>query len=268
MTLEALVFDVDGTLVDTDELHRRAFNQAFLEFELGWEWTPDQYVKLLRVSGGAARIRHFIDSLAVSDLRKVRLRGLVPGLHREKTRIYGELASGATVRPRPGVARLIREASDAGLKIGLAATSASQNVQPLVISALGRELASKINAVVSADLVERKKPAPDLYLLLLSMLGVPPERCVAFEDSTNGVLAARAAGLVTIAVPGRWTGSQDFSRANLRISTLGDPEDPIPEPEAQRLGGRRDFGLQQVAEILFNSGSGDVPPALHKDNRQ
>lgn len=260
MTLEALVFDVDGTLVDNEELHRRAFNQAFLEFQLGWDWTPEIYMDFLQISGGTDRIKHFVDALAVSDAEKTRLRSLIPGLHREKSRIYGELIAGAMVKPRPGVARLIREASDSGLKVGLAATSASKNVQPLVVSALGRDLASKISAVVSSDLVSRKKPAPDLYLLLLSMLGVAPERCIAFEDSANGVTAARDAGLVTIAVPGRWTLSQDFSRAHLRLSTLGDMDHPLPAQEALLLGGTKQVELQHISKWLDQFGT--PPPRV------
>ncbi len=255
MRLEAIIFDVDGTLVDTDELHRRAFNQAFLEFDLGWDWTPEAYIGLLRVSGGADRIRHYIGTLGITDLQKVVLQRLVPGVHREKSRIYGELIAGNMVKPRPGIARLIGEAKDAGLKVGLAATSSSKNLQPLIQSALGRDLASRIDIAVSADLVQRKKPAPDLYLLLLSMLGVPPEHCVAVEDSANGVQAARAAGLVTIAVPCRWTKSQDFSRAALRLSSLGEPDQPLPPDEAALLGGASRVGLQQVTELLGQFGS-------------
>lgn len=250
MKLEAIIFDVDGTLVDTDELHRRAFNQAFVEFDLGWDWKPDAYVDLLRISGGADRIRSYIDGLDIPDVQRVVLHRLVPGLHREKSRIYGELVAGNMVKPRPGIARLIAEASAAGLKIGLAATSSSKNLQPLIQAALGRGLASKIDVAVSADLVQRRKPAPDLYELVRSMLGVPSEHCVAFEDSANGVHAARAAGIITVAVPCRWTRAQDFSRANLVLSSLGEPDQPLSEGEASPIGGASQVGVKQVAELL------------------
>ena len=182
MTLEALVFDLDGTFVDTDELHRRAFNQAFLEFELGFEWKPDVYEKLLTVSGGADRIRHFIEGCPLSPEQKLALHAVVPAVHREKTRIYGELLESNAAKLRSGVRRLMAEARQADLKIGVVATSASVNMQPLILAVLGREGASDIRAFVSADRVTRKKPAPDIYLLAASMLGVSPERCVAFED--------------------------------------------------------------------------------------
>lgn len=107
MALKALLFDVDGTILDTEELHRRAFNQAFLEFELGWDWSPEVYAPLLGISGGNDRILSYIDTLPISDLERLRLRRLVPALHREKTRIYGELLAGNILKPRPGIARLI-----------------------------------------------------------------------------------------------------------------------------------------------------------------
>ncbi|MET0279303.1 MAG: HAD-IA family hydrolase [Pseudorhodoplanes sp.] len=262
MALEALVFDVDGTIVDTEELHRRAFNQAFLEFELGWDWAPEVYARLLRISGGDDRIVHHIGGLPISDLEKLRLRRLVPGLHREKTRIYGELVARNMVKPRPGIARLIREARAAGLKIGLAATSASANVQPLIGASFTRETASAIDAVVSADLVSNRKPAPDIYLLLLSMLGVPPEHCVAFEDSANGVAAAQAAGMVTIATPSRWTQSQDFSHADLKLGSLGEPDQPLAQADSVAVGGVACVGLDQLRALLEFHGTSGKRAAL------
>lgn len=249
MTLQALVFDLDGTFIDTDELHRRAFNQAFLEFELGFDWKPDVYEKLLTVSGGADRIRHFIDGCPLTPEQKLALHAVVPAVHREKTRIYGELLEHRAAKLRSGVRRLMAEARQAGLRIGVVATSASANMQPLILSVLGREGASDIGAFVSADLVSRKKPAPDIYLLAASMLGVPPECCVAFEDSTNGVLAAKAAGIFTIATPSRWTRSQDFSRADICLSELGDPDAPLGPADAIRLGGAACVGLAQVKAL-------------------
>lgn len=249
MTLEALVFDLDGTFVDTDELHRRAFNQAFLEFELGFDWTPDLYEKLVAVSGGADRIRHFIDGSPLPQERKLALHNVVPAVHREKTRIYGELLSDNSVQLRPGVRRLMQEAREAGMLIGVVATSASANMQPLIVSVLGREGASDIRAFVSADRVAHKKPAPDIYNLALSMLGVSPACGVAFEDSRNGVLAAKGAGLFTIATPSRWTRSQDFSGADVCLSGLGEPDQPLRGEDAARIGGAACVGLAELKRL-------------------
>jgi HAD superfamily hydrolase (TIGR01509 family) len=164
------------------------------------------------------------------------LRRLIPIIHREKTRIYGELIGSNAARLRPGIARLVEEARKAGLRIGLAATSSSVNVQTLVSAAFGRQAHDAINAVVSADQVARKKPAPDVYELLLAMLGVSAKACVAFEDSANGLAAAKAAGLYTIVTPSRWTKGQKFSGADLLISNVGDSGQPLDSDSAAVVG--------------------------------
>src|SRR5262245_14272882 len=119
--LQALLFDVDGTLIDTEELHRQSFNQAFLELRLGWEWDPDLYADLLQVSGGADRIARYVDIIDMPPAEKTRLRRVIPQIHRMKTRVYGKLIGSNAVQLRPGVGRLIDEALRVGLRIGLAA---------------------------------------------------------------------------------------------------------------------------------------------------
>jgi HAD superfamily hydrolase (TIGR01509 family) len=236
LKLEALLFDVDGTLVDTEELHRRSFNQAFLEFDLGWDWNPELYAELLAVSGGVHRIASYIDTLGLSAAEKTRLRGLIPAVHRAKTRNYGELLDSRAARLRPGIARLIEDGRQAGLRVGLAATSSSVNVDKLLAAAFGDDELRLIDAVVSADRVARKKPAPDLYELLLTMLRVPALACVAFEDSANGLAAAKAAGLYTVVTPTRWTRAQKFTGADLVLPSLGDPDQPLDPAHAMVAG--------------------------------
>jgi HAD superfamily hydrolase (TIGR01509 family) len=236
MKVEAFIFDVDGTLVDTEELHRQAYNQTFLNFGVGWDWDTDLYAELLMVSGGQARVARYIDLIDLSPAEKTRLRRVIPAIHREKTRLYGELIASNSVRPRPGVAPLIEEARLAGIRIGLVASSASANVDTLVSSALGQHLRNAVGAIVSGELVGRKKPAPDIYELILTMLRVSAAAAVAFEDSSNGLLAAQGAGLYTIVTPSRWTSAQKFDSADLVLSTLGDPDNPIDAISASRIG--------------------------------
>lgn len=233
--LQALVFDLDGTLVDTEELHRRAFNQAFREFALGWNWDAPLYAELLSVSGGAERIARYIDRLELSAAEKTGLRRLVPALHRTKTRIFGELVASG-VRARPGVAQLVAEAHAAGLRVGVVASSAAANALALLTAALGPALATAVSATVTAEQVARRKPAPDLYELVLATLRVPAAAAIAFEDSANGVAAAKAAGLRVIATPSRWTDGQDFSRADLRLPSLGEPDAPLDRETQRALG--------------------------------
>jgi beta-phosphoglucomutase-like phosphatase (HAD superfamily) len=223
MTLQALIFDVDGTVADTEEVHRQAFNAAFLAMDLGWNWSEDDYMELLKVSGGPERLAHYISSLRAKPEEKQRLSGLVPAIHREKTRLYYELISDGRAAARPGVARLMREAREAGVKLALAATSTTANVEALVGAVLGPKALGWFGAVASADEVAQKKPAPDLYRRIVGTLRVPADACVAIEDSANGVLAAKAAGLCTIATPSRWTAAQDFSQADLVQPSLEEP---------------------------------------------
>ena len=221
--LQALLFDVDGTVADTEELHRQSFNQAFLRSNLKWQWSPALYAELLDISGGHDRIATYIDRLEVASDEKARLRQLIPHIHHTKTQEFGRRIEEGPVQPRPGVVRLIEEAWAAGIKIGFASTSAWDNVSMLLAAAFGLSRRFEVGAIANADMVSRKKPAPDVYELLMRMLRVPADACVAFEDSANGVAAASAAGAFVVATPSRWTVRQDFSRADLVLPTLGDP---------------------------------------------
>ena len=237
MSLEALIFDFDGTVADTEETHRQAFNYAFLRFGLGWDWSRPVYRDLLHISGGKERIARFIATLRLPEAEKARLVQLVPALHRAKTELYTELIADGRCPLRPGVKRLLAEALGAGLRVAIASTTLSVNVQALLARHLGPSGARQFHSIVSADLVERKKPAPDIYRLALSTLGLPAERCIAFEDSPNGVRAARAADLFTVATPTQWTAGTEFAEADLVLSSLGDAENPLPAEEAAVAGG-------------------------------
>lgn len=222
MNLAALLFDVDGTLADTEEVHRRAFNAAFAEHALAWEWSESEYAGLLKVAGGMERIAHFIDRFAVPAARKAELKRQVAGIHRSKTRLYGELIAGGAAPLRAGVERLLRDARAAGLKLAIASTTTPANVEALLGRALGSRSLEWFDVLACGDSVAHKKPAPDVYLLALGRLGLAPFRCAAFEDSGNGLAAAKAAGLYTVVTPTRWTAEEDLSAADRLLSGLGE----------------------------------------------
>ncbi|PZA10327.1 HAD family hydrolase [Rhodopseudomonas palustris] len=222
MLPSALIFDVDGTLAETEELHRQAFNATFAAEQLPWHWDAALYRKLLDVTGGKERIAHFLRS---SPEGAERAADRIPELHRAKTDRYTALvAAGAALRP--GVARLIREAKAAGVKLGIATTTSLPNVEALLESSLGPDAMALFDVVGAGDVVPAKKPAPDIYLYVLDALKLPAAACVAFEDSTNGVRAARAAGLPTIVTPGLYTEGDDFPGALAVLSDLGEPDAP------------------------------------------
>jgi HAD superfamily hydrolase (TIGR01509 family) len=237
MTLDALIFDVDGTIADTEETHRQAFNAAFIRFELGWDWSPQRYAGLLAISGGAERIAHYIDTLGLPASERSRLQGIVPGIHAAKTRLFTELIADGRSPLRPGVARLIDEAQGAGVRVAIASTTTGANVEALLSAHLGRDAYRRFAVIACGDQVQAKKPAPDLYQLVLGALHLPPAACVAFEDSANGVRAAKAAGLYTVATPTAWTAAQDLSAADLVLPSLGDPGAPLAPALAAAIGG-------------------------------
>jgi HAD superfamily hydrolase (TIGR01509 family) len=259
MTLEALIFDLDGTMVDTEELHRQAFLGAFHEFDLRWDWGPHTYMDLLQVSGGKERIAAYIESRDEPEREKTRLKQLAPAIHAAKTRIYGEIIARGSVPLRPGVMRLIREARAAGMRLAVVATTNTANVITLLAAALGAEAFGWIEALVGGDQIARRKPDPETYERALAALAVPGRSCVAFEDSANGLRAAQAAGLYTVVTPARWTMAQEFAGADLLLPGLGDPgeaEDPVIE----RLTGAPYLSLARI-EALHAAWRSGVEPA-------
>lgn len=218
MTLEALIFDLDGTMAETEDVHRSAFNAAFIKLELWWDWGPPTYSELLEVSGGVARLHHYIERLKASAADKARLHAIVPAIHGTKSDICIELLRAWKPPLRPGVRRLIGEARDHGLKVAVVTTSATANA----LAVLENHFHGEVDLLVCADEVARRKPAPDLYQRALALLRKPAQACVAFEDSANGLRAARAAGLVTVVTPSRWTMAQDFAGADRLRPDLGD----------------------------------------------
>src|SRR3972149_3204871 len=231
--LEALIFDLDGTLADTEETHRQAFNAAFIEFELWWDWSPHRYAELLHVPGGRERLAHYVTSPDRPPAERARLLELVPALHRTKTRIYTELLEQGRRPFRPGVAKLLQAATESGLKLAIASTTTSANLDALLRTDLGQAPHLAFSVIACGDQVRAKKPAPDIYHLVLSSLHLPATNCIAFEDSVNGLRAAKAAGLTTVVTPSRWNAGEDFSAADRLLASLED----VDVPALQRLLG-------------------------------
>ncbi|HET7794607.1 MAG TPA: HAD-IA family hydrolase [Rhizobacter sp.] len=222
MSIEALIFDVDGTLADTEEAHRLAFNRAFELQRVGWSWSRAEYRQLLEITGGKERIAAFIDSLPLPAAERQRLQALVPALHADKTRFYGEAVEQGQVTLREGVERLLHEALDEGCRLAIASTTTAANISALLNATLGARGIDLFAVIACGDQVRAKKPAPDVYELVLSVLGLPPEQALAIEDSAHGLHAATAAGLWTLVTPTFWTQGSDFSRAGLVLPSLGE----------------------------------------------
>ncbi len=256
LTFEALVFDVDGTLADTEELHRQAFNEAFFACGVDWRWGPALYGELLQITGGKERIAGYISRRQMPASETGRLLRLIPQMHAAKTRIYRELVALGHLHPRAGVVRLMKEARAAGVKLAIASTTSPENVESLLSASFGKEALRWFGAIATGDVVPNKKPAPDIYNLALEKLGVAPERAIAFEDSAIGVRSAKAAGLFTVATPSLWTIGQNFEPADLVLTSLADPDKPLYATDESRIGAKY-LGLEQLA--MLHSAVGSTP---------
>jgi HAD superfamily hydrolase (TIGR01509 family) len=213
--LNALIFDVDGTLADTEAAHRAAFNSAFAQEGMDWHWDEALYTRLLDVSGGKERLLHYwgIRHPEVRDVGGAGVRDTLGRLHELKTAAYEAMVNDGAVSLRPGVLPLIEEAHEAGLHLAIATTTSPVNIAALLRGAIGPDWRQFFGIVEDASTAAIKKPHPMVYLQTLRRLQLPASQCIAFEDSANGLQAARAAGLLTVITPTRFTAAHDFSGA-------------------------------------------------------
>jgi HAD superfamily hydrolase (TIGR01509 family) len=227
--VNALIFDCDGVLADTErDGHRVAFNRTFAEFGLPIEWSEDTYAEKLQTAGGKERMAteltpEFARANGLPETREEQT-DLLAQWHKRKTAIYTDMVAAGMLPTRPGITRIIAEAQDHGWEVAVASTSAEPSVRAILERAAGPERAAHFDVVLAGDVVEHKKPAPDIYLLALGRLHVAPSEALVIEDSRNGLLAAAAAGLRCVMTVNGYTEKEDNSEAILVVSSLGDPD--------------------------------------------
>lgn len=221
--LNALIFDVDGTLADTESAHLAAFNHAFAEFGLDWHWDETLYTELLHISGGKERIAHYWKTIqpGLREVDAMARQETVNRLHELKTAAYEGAVGDGAVSLRPGVLRLMDEALAQGVKLAIATTTSPVNIAALLRRAVGANWQTNFAAIGDASTAPIKKPHPQVYLQMLAALKMDASQCLAFEDSSNGLRSALGAGLATVITPTRYTAHHDFSGALRVLPDLG-----------------------------------------------
>ncbi|MGC9503584.1 HAD-IA family hydrolase [Baaleninema sp.] len=248
--LQALIFDVDGTLAETErDGHRVAFNRAFVEAGLPWNWSIDLYGKLVAVSGGKERLKHYIRQYQSEFDPPGGLDDFVRRLHATKTEIYRQLLQDGAIPLRCGVKRLLEEARRENLRLAIATTSALPNATALLEKHLDPDWFEEIAA---GDIVSAKKPAPDIYHYVLDKLALSPENCLVFEDSPHGLQASLGAGLKTVVTVNDYTRHGDFRGAALVLGSLGEPDEPFEmvSGNAENFDGATYFDCGLARRIL------------------
>jgi HAD superfamily hydrolase (TIGR01509 family) len=243
MTLKALIFDVDGTLAETEELHRHAFNDAFAAAGLTWHWDQALYAKLLSVTGGKERMAYYHTMVSLP----APLDGAaIAALHRDKTARYAARVAEGGLALRPGVRRLLVEAHSAGLRLAIATTTSRPNVDALLAACAPLP---EFDVIAAGDEVARKKPAPDIYLAALAGLNLDAAACLAIEDTENGLRSAHGAGLRCVMTVSVYGGTGPFVGAATVVSDLGEPDAPCSVLQGPPTGsGMADLGY--MASLL------------------
>jgi beta-phosphoglucomutase-like phosphatase (HAD superfamily) len=227
MQLEAVIFDVDGTLADTEEVHRRAFNRAFKEFDLDWNWTPKIYEELLSISGGYERITYYAGDLAEQFRHAGEFSRFAQDVHKVKSRFYIEMLEAGEIPLRTGVRRLLEEIRDSQLMLAIATSSTYANLKTLLDRNLPANWMSWFSAISTCDTITKKKPSPAVYESVLGILEIGPTRAIAIEDTVNGCLSATAAGLSSVITTHFFTRNHHFPSAAIVLDSLGDQDAPF-----------------------------------------
>jgi HAD superfamily hydrolase (TIGR01509 family) len=221
--LKAIFFDQDGVIIDTEkDGHRVAFNETFKAFGYDFQWDVDRYQKLLQISGGKERMRHYFHEEGLfTELSKSEEEDFIKDLHKKKTEIFISLIEAGKLPLRTGVKRVMMEAMVKGIRLGVCTTANERSANAIVRGIL-RDI--KFEFVLAGDVVSKKKPDPEIYLLALEKIGLKPQQCLVIEDSRNGILAAKAADLYVVATTNVYTENEDLSAAEIVVTSLGDPD--------------------------------------------
>ncbi len=245
MKLSAVLFDVDGTIAETEEFHRRSFNEAFREFNLDWFWDEAIYKELINIGGGKERIIYHIKRAWPEMLNFKNLTKYIDSIHKIKNEIFEDYMEDQNITPRPGVLRLIKELKKEKIRIALVSSSSKTNVFNLFQKALKINPEDEFDFIAHGDITKNKKPSPEIYEWTLEKLRLPPQACIAIEDSPRGMESALRANINVLITPSIYTADEKFKNAKLVISNLGEKDDPF-----KKICGE-DYGFSYVNPELL-----------------
>ncbi|HSB89143.1 MAG TPA: HAD-IA family hydrolase [Anaerolineales bacterium] len=222
-TLKGIFFDQDGVIIDTErDGHRVTFNETFKEFGFPVAWSVDEYHELLQIAGGKERMKHYLQTKGFGKpVAPEQVDDLIAQMHKRKTAMFIELVESGRLPLRPGVHRFLREATSAGLKLAVCTTSSEKAAHAIAYQIL-KDI--PFDVVLAGDVVSKKKPDPEIYNLALQKTGLTPDDVLVVEDSRNGVLAGKAAGMRVLATTNVYTEKEDLSPADAVVTCLGDPD--------------------------------------------
>ena len=236
MLLSAVIFDVDGTISETEELHRKSFNESFKEFNLDWFWDEAIYKELINIGSGVERIEYYIKRAWPEMMEYKNLTKYINSIHKVKNEIFEDYIVESEIKPRPGVIRLINELKENKIRIAIVSSTSESNLLKLFKEGLNIDPLTTFDLIAHGDCTKNKRPSPEIYEWILEKLRLPPQSCIAIEDSLRGLESAKNAELNILATPSIFTKEEDFSNAKLVISNLGEPDAPFETIKGNDFG--------------------------------
>ncbi len=236
MNIQALLFDCDGVLAETErDGHRVAYNKAMEVLGIQAEWSEEEYAEMVLISGGKERLKYFFNKYPSRFPSNTYNSDLIQQIYLKKTEIFKSMAASGSLPPRSGIARIIREAHDMGLLLFVCSTSHKESVEALLVRNYGKDCLPWFSKLYCGDVVANKKPAPDIYLLARNEFKLDEKRCFVIEDSRNGLLAAKGAGMHCLITRSFYTVKENFAEADIVTTCLGDPAGTAEEEQCRIL---------------------------------
>ena len=236
MKLNAVLFDVGGTIAESEEVHRVSFNEAFKEFGLNWYWDEAIYKELVFVGGGKERIKYYITRAWPEMLKQKNITKYIESVHKIKGQIYEEFLNDAQLKARPGITRLLKELKSNKIRLAIVSDTTEENLINLFKKGLGINPIEWFEILAHGECTIQKKPSPDIYLWTLEKLKLPAESCLAIEDAPRGVDSAIGAGLKVLVTPSIYTLEEKFEKSLLLLSHLGEPKEPFKVIKGDAFG--------------------------------